>query len=100
VWGLVGRKHDCAAIDRLLEDALGGDGGSLMVRREAGIGARAALINLRRPRIHNWLICARYGADRCDYHAHTRQGSGPPRGVVGIRANVYAAAFVDHEWKC
>jgi predicted ATPase len=37
--GLAGREHDCAAIDRLFEDALGGDSGSLMVRGEAGIGA-------------------------------------------------------------
>jgi hypothetical protein len=36
--GLVGREHDCTAIDRLLEDALGGDSGSLVVRGEAGIG--------------------------------------------------------------
>jgi hypothetical protein len=31
--GLAGREHNCAAIDRLLEDALGGYSGSLIMPR-------------------------------------------------------------------
>ena len=40
---LVGRSHECAAIDRLLEDAAAGQSGSLVVRGEAGMGKSAML---------------------------------------------------------
>ena len=40
---LVGRERECAAIDRLLDDARAGSGGALVVRGEAGIGKSALL---------------------------------------------------------
>jgi DNA-binding CsgD family transcriptional regulator len=41
--GLLGREPECAAIDRLLEDARTGTGTALVVRGEAGIGKSALL---------------------------------------------------------
>ena len=41
--GLLGRAFECAAIDRLLEDARRGRSGSLVVRGDAGIGKTALL---------------------------------------------------------
>jgi DNA-binding CsgD family transcriptional regulator len=41
--GLVGRERECAAIEGMLERALAGDGGGLVVRGEAGIGKTALL---------------------------------------------------------
>ena len=41
--GLIGRKHERAAIDRLLEQATLGESGSLVIRGEAGIGKTALL---------------------------------------------------------
>ena len=40
---LLGREAECAAIDRLLDDARAGSGGALVVRGEAGIGKSALL---------------------------------------------------------
>jgi DNA-binding CsgD family transcriptional regulator len=40
---LVGREAECAAVDRLLDDARTGVGGSLVVRGEPGIGKSALL---------------------------------------------------------
>jgi DNA-binding CsgD family transcriptional regulator len=40
---LVGREHECAAIDRLLEVSASGESSSLVVRGEAGIGKTALL---------------------------------------------------------
>jgi AAA ATPase domain len=40
---LVGRERECAAIDRLLEAAAGGQSSSLVLRGEAGIGKTALL---------------------------------------------------------
>jgi DNA-binding CsgD family transcriptional regulator/tetratricopeptide (TPR) repeat protein len=40
---LVGREEECAAIDRLLEAAAGGESSSLVLRGEAGIGKTALL---------------------------------------------------------
>jgi AAA ATPase domain len=40
---LVGRDHECARIDELLEGAVAGESGSLVVRGEAGIGKSALL---------------------------------------------------------
>jgi DNA-binding CsgD family transcriptional regulator len=40
---LVGRDRECAAIDELLESALAGESGSLVVRGEPGIGKSALL---------------------------------------------------------
>jgi DNA-binding CsgD family transcriptional regulator len=48
---LVGRDRECARIDELLEGALAGESGSLIVRGEAGIG-KSALLD--------------YGAERAD----------------------------------
>ncbi len=36
--GLMGRDRECAAIDRLLDDASSGESGSLVIRGETGIG--------------------------------------------------------------
>jgi hypothetical protein len=41
--GLLGRAHECAAVDRLLEGVRRGRSGSLVVRGEAGIGKTALL---------------------------------------------------------
>src|SRR5437868_5823241 len=41
--GLVGREHECAVIDRMLDQGLDGEGASLVVRGEAGIGKSALL---------------------------------------------------------
>jgi AAA ATPase domain len=41
--GLVGRERECAAIEGVLDRALGGHGGGLVVRGEAGIGKTALL---------------------------------------------------------
>jgi DNA-binding CsgD family transcriptional regulator len=40
---LVGRDRECARIDRLLEDAVGGESRALVIRGEAGIGKTALL---------------------------------------------------------
>jgi hypothetical protein len=40
---LLGRDPECAAIDRLLDDARAGAGGALVVRGEPGIGKSALL---------------------------------------------------------
>jgi predicted ATPase len=40
---LIGREAECAAVDRLLDDARAGVGGSLVVRGEPGIGKSALL---------------------------------------------------------
>src|SRR5215469_13398555 len=40
---LLGRESECAAIDRLLDDACAGTGGALVVRGEPGIGKSALL---------------------------------------------------------
>ena len=40
---LVGRERECARIDELLEGALVGESGSLVVRGEPGIGKTALL---------------------------------------------------------
>jgi predicted ATPase len=44
---LLGREAECAAIDRLLDDARAGSGGALVVRGEAGIGKSALLGHAR-----------------------------------------------------
>ena len=36
--GLVGRDHECAVIDALLDGALDGESGALVLRAEAGTG--------------------------------------------------------------
>jgi hypothetical protein len=41
--GLVGRERECATIDGLLERALAGEAGALVVRGEPGIGKSALL---------------------------------------------------------
>src|SRR5215468_770422 len=46
---LLGREPECAAIDRLLDDARAGLGGTLVVRGEAGIG-KSALLEYARQR--------------------------------------------------
>src|SRR5690242_455162 len=46
---LVGREPECAAVDRLLDDARAGAGGSLVVRGEPGIG-KSALLEYARQR--------------------------------------------------
>jgi len=46
---LLGREPECAAIDKLLEDARAGAGGALIVRGEAGIG-KSALLEYARQR--------------------------------------------------
>src|ERR1700760_3701406 len=40
---LIGRESECAAIDRLLRDASGGESGSLVIRGEPGIGKSTLL---------------------------------------------------------
>ena len=45
---LFGRDAECAAIDRLLEDARAGAGGAVVIRGEAGIGKSALLDYARR----------------------------------------------------
>jgi predicted ATPase len=45
---LLGREDECAAVDRLLDDARAGVGGSLVVRGEPGIGKSALLDYARR----------------------------------------------------
>ena len=46
---LLGREAECAAIDRLLDDARAGVGGALVVRGEAGIG-KSTLLGYARKR--------------------------------------------------
>jgi AAA ATPase domain len=41
--GLVGRENECAVIDRMLGQALDGEGAALVIRGEAGIGKSALL---------------------------------------------------------
>ncbi len=41
--GLVGRDHECAVIDALLDGALDGESGALVLRAEAGTGKTSLL---------------------------------------------------------
>ena len=48
--GLVGREHECAVIDALLDGAAGGESGALVLRAEAGMGKTSLLRPRRRSR--------------------------------------------------
>jgi len=60
--GLLGREPECAAIDRLLEDAQAGMGGALVVRGEAGIG-KSALLDFARQRAAPMAVLSATGVE-------------------------------------
>jgi DNA-binding CsgD family transcriptional regulator len=60
--GLVGRERERAAIDRLLEAAIGGDSGSLVVRGEAGIG-KSALVQYAVQRADRMIVLRAVGVE-------------------------------------
>jgi DNA-binding CsgD family transcriptional regulator len=49
---LIGREHELARLDELVEDLLAGRGGALLVRGEAGIGKSALFDALRTHAVH------------------------------------------------
>ena len=55
---LLGRRDECAALDRLLTEALGGRAGALVLRGEAGVG-KSALLRYLSGRVGCWRACAR-----------------------------------------
>jgi DNA-binding CsgD family transcriptional regulator len=59
---LLGRESECAAIDRLLQDARTGAGRALVVRGEAGIG-KSALLDYARQRAAPMLILSAAGVE-------------------------------------
>ncbi|MGZ6565366.1 MAG: AAA family ATPase [Solirubrobacteraceae bacterium] len=60
--GLVGRERECAAIDALMDRALDGRGGALVVRGEAGIG-KTALLDYAAGHENRFLILWAAGVD-------------------------------------
>jgi DNA-binding CsgD family transcriptional regulator len=59
---LLGRDPECAAIDRLLDDARAGNGAALVVRGEAGIG-KSALLDYARQRAAPMTVLAAVGVE-------------------------------------
>jgi len=59
---LLGREAECAAIDRLLDDARAGSGGALVVRGEAGIG-KSALLGYARQHAGPMLVLSAVGVE-------------------------------------
>ena len=59
---LLGREPECAAIDRLLEDARMRTGGALVVRGEAGIG-KSALLDYARQRAEPMAVLSAAGVE-------------------------------------
>jgi len=59
---LLGRDRECAAIDRLLDDARAGAGGALVVRGEAGIG-KSALLDYARQRAAPMAVLSAVGVE-------------------------------------
>src|SRR6516225_5606165 len=60
--GLLGREHECAAIDRLLADAQAGAAGALVVRGEPGIG-KSALLSYARQHAPLMLVLSAGGVE-------------------------------------
>src|SRR5215472_5409467 len=59
---LLGRDPECAAIDRLLDDARAGAGGALVVRGEPGIG-KSALLDYARQRAAPMAVLSASGVE-------------------------------------
>ena len=59
---LFGRDAECAAIDRLLEDARAGAGGAVVIRGEAGIG-KSALLEYARQRAAAMAVLSATGVE-------------------------------------
>jgi predicted ATPase len=59
---LLGREAECAAIDRLLDDARAGSGGALVVRGEPGIG-KSALLGYARQHAGPMLVLSAVGVE-------------------------------------
>src|SRR5215469_10296091 len=59
---LLGREPECAAIDKLLDDARAGTGGALVIRGEAGIG-KSALLDYARQRAAPMVILSAAGVE-------------------------------------
>lgn len=59
---LLGRDPECAAIDRLLDDARAGAGGALVVRGEPGIG-KSALLDYARQRAAPMAVLSAAGVE-------------------------------------
>ena len=60
--GLVGRERECAAIDAVMDQALAGHSGALVVRGEAGIG-KTALLAYATGRANGFLVLRATGVD-------------------------------------
>jgi hypothetical protein len=55
VWQLLGRRSECAALDRLLAEVLEGQSRVLVIRGEAGIG-KSALLQYLSDRLDGWRV--------------------------------------------
>ena len=60
---LIGRSAECEALDRLLADAVAGDGsGVIVVRGEAGVG-KSALLEYVSDRVAGWHVARAVGVE-------------------------------------
>ena len=59
---LLGRHDECAALDRLLTEALGGRAGALVLRGEAGVG-KSALLRYLSGRVGGWRVVRAVGIE-------------------------------------
>src|SRR6516165_6434120 len=95
---LVGRERECAAIDRLLDDARAGVGGALVVRGEAGIG-KSTLLGYARQRAALMRVLSAGGVQAesdlafAGLHELLRPVLGHLGGLPGIQSQALAGAL-------